>query len=265
MVLVAAGLTASAIGAGLNFAAGRKRENAVSEAQDRLEAATSQFFTGKQERLGVLDRAFEALAAQRGTSIAQMLAARNSEARGRASDAARDGSATNIAAAQGVLQKRLTAPARAAQPSSAGEFRDSLADNVARLQPDVELAERGVTIGGARRGEAGFDKQLTDVLGRQLAQLGDQGLGLNIDRDINEAAKQNQFNAIMNQLGVRLDRAGEAGGDLRLIGGLLQQGGQAATSIGAFRQAPVAATAAGALPAAGPQLPQDRPMIGRVQ
>ena len=237
MVLIAAGLAASGIGALMQFGAGDARERAVGRAQDRLEQATQASFTARTGRQSALDLMFESLAGQEGTSIQAFLNKRLSTARLLASDNAREGSAAAVAEARGILSKRLAPPSGVplSRPAAGGDFRESLEAQLAELQPDIDIALEQAGVQAARRGETGFDRSARDILGQQLGLLKQRGAEVNIGAGITEAAAANRFASLQNQLGLNLRQAGEAGGNLRLIGGLLQQGGLLATGIGANR------------------------------
>lgn len=252
MVLGIIGAGMSIAGAGMNFASGKKREKAVARAQAALTAATNKFHTERGERADALGRVFAGLANQSGMSKLDFLDQRNSEARTRAGELSREGTAANIADARRTIQDRLAPPtgARIQQAAAGGDFRDALGVQMAEIQPDIDVSENQALVGAQQRGFGGFEQGIQDQLGLQLAGFTDQGIQADIGTQLTDAVATNKFASLRRQLGLDLKNAGNKGDKLALIGGLLQQGGNLTMGFGG---GPAAAVASGA--AAGAALP----------
>lgn len=234
MVLGAAiGAGAGLVGAGLQLAGAKKREDALGRVQKDLERHNARFFGERTKRGDVLQRLFEGLAARSGGAMSDFLAARASGARV-AAGAGREADTMERAAQsrEDVLSRLLPEPSVAAPTTHGMSQQAQMQEFVPALDAQQEL----VGSQAEQRGRRDFVEGQRGVLAERLAAMRRRAADANRLAGVADASQQVSFDRGLSRLQDRQRSAGEQGGGLMLAGSLLQNIGTGASSFLANRE-----------------------------
>jgi hypothetical protein len=212
----------------MNLLAGAKREAAISRAQGAIDRSTSQYYGEKGDRGDAMGRMFAQMAERHGSTVEAMLTARAREARGMSGQEQEDRLKASIAEASRVAPE-LTAGYQSSPSAVAwGEAKRQ------EFQPGLNAAIEAAMVEANRRGLSSYDMGNLRTMGLDQAALGREATEAGMVSSVGNAELDAKYGAQMRQLNTNLNNAGQAGGNLALAGGVLQQAGLLGMSIGAM-------------------------------